>query len=55
MESGERAERYGHASDCFDYALVYYLSTEYTKYRTNAVDMVTTIGRDEMVYGDFDY
>ena len=55
MESGERAERYGHASDCFDYALVYYLSTEYTKYRTNAVDIVTTIGRDEMVYGEFDY
>ena len=55
MDSGERAERYGHASDCFDYALVYYLSNEYTRYRTNMTDMITTIGRDEMVYGDFDY
>lgn len=55
MENGERAERYGHASDCFDYALVYYLSNEYTKYRTNATDIVTTISNGEMVYGDFDY
>lgn len=54
-ESGERAEKYGHASDCYDYALVYYLSNAYTKYRSNAVSMITTIKSDEMVYGDFDY
>lgn len=55
MESGERAERYGHASDCFDYALVYYLSTAYDKYRTASTDIVTTIDPDEIPYGDFDY
>lgn len=55
MDSGERAERYGHASDCFDYALVYYLGDEYTRYRTSNTDIVTTIGADEMVYGEFDY
>lgn len=55
MESGERAERYGHASDCFDYALVYYLSKEYTKYRTASTDIVTTIGNGEIVYSGFDY
>lgn len=55
MDSGERAERYGHASDCFDYALVYYLSDAYNKYRTNSVGSVTTISAGEMVYGEFDY
>ena len=55
METGERAEKYGHASDCFDYALVYYLGKEYAKYRTNATDIVTTISSGEMIYGDFDY
>ena len=55
MESGDRAERYGHASDCFDYALVYYLSRAYDKYRTASTEIVTTISSDEMVYGEFDY
>ncbi len=55
MESGERAEKYGHASDCFDYALVYYLGNEYAQYRTNTTDIVTTISSNEMIYGDFDY
>ena len=55
MEDGSRAERYGHASDCFDYALVYYLSSEYDKYRSTAVSMVTTISSDEVVYQDFDF
>lgn len=55
MDNGERAERYGHASDCFDYALVYYLSRDYDKYRTASTDVVTTISSNEMVYGEFDY
>ena len=54
-ESGERAERYGHASDCFDYALTYYLNKAYDKYRSGTHSIVTTIGSDEIVYGDFDY
>lgn len=55
MESGERAERYGHASDCFDYALTYYLSSVYDKYKSAATSIVTTIDSGEMVYGEFDY
>lgn len=55
MEDGSRAERYGHASDCFDYALVYYLSNAYEKYKTVSVSMVVTINPDEVVYGDFDF
>lgn len=55
MESGERAERYGHASDCFDYALAYYLNSTYDKYRSASTTAITTISPDEMVYGEFDY
>ncbi len=54
-DSGDRVERYGHFSDCFDYALIYYLSKEYSSYRTATVDIVTTIDMGETVYGDFDY
>lgn len=54
-ENGERVERYGHFSDCFDYAMVYYLGKEYSSYRTATTDIVTTIDMGETVYGDFDY
>lgn len=54
-DNGERVERYGHFSDCFDYALVYYLSKEYQSYRTATNDIVTTVDMGETVYGDFDY
>lgn len=54
-DSGERVERYGHASDCFDYALIYYLSAEYSRYKTASTEIVTTVSMDETVYGDFDY
>lgn len=54
-ENGERVERYGHFSDCFDYALIYYLGKEYSSYRTATTDIVTTIDMGETVYGDFDY
>lgn len=54
-ENGERVERYGHFSDCFDYALIYYLGEEYSQYKTSTVDIVTTVGPDETVYGEFDY
>ena len=54
-ENGERVERYGHFSDCFDYAMIYYLGQEYSKYRTATVEIVTTIDMGETVYGDFDY
>lgn len=54
-DNGERVEKYGHASDCFDYSVVYYLSPEYEKYKSKAVEIVTTIDMNETVYGDFDY
>lgn len=55
MESGERAERYGHASDCFDYALTYYLSSAYDKYKSATTSIVTTISPDEVMYDGFDF
>jgi len=54
-ENGERVERYGHFSDCFDYALIYYLGKEYQIYKSSSTDIVTTIDMGETVYGDFDY
>ena len=53
MDTGEKAERYGHASDCFDYAMVYYLAKEYSKYKGNLGNIVTTISPNETVYGEF--
>lgn len=55
MDDGSRAERYGHASDCFDYALVYYLSNEYEKYKSVTTTSVVTINPDEVVYDGFDF
>lgn len=54
-DNGDRIERYGHFSDCFDYAAVYYLSKEYLSYKTATTEIVTTIDMNETVYGDFDY
>ena len=54
-DNGERVEKWGHFSDCFDYAMVYYLAKEYTSYKTASVDVVTTIDSNEIVYGEFDY
>lgn len=54
-DDGDRVERYGHFSDCLDYALIYYLAPQYSQYKTSSVDIVTTIDMGETVYGDFDY
>ena len=54
MENGTRAEKYGHLSDCFDYALCYYLSNDYNIFINGGIDEITTIASDDM-YGDFDY
>jgi len=54
-ENGDSMERYGHLSDCFDYALVYFLSTEYAKFKSGEVEMVTTVNAGTEVYGDFNY
>ena len=52
---GGKAEKYGHASDCFDYAVIYYLAKEYEKYKNGTVDIVTTVPYGTVVYGSFDY
>lgn len=54
-DTGGKSERYGHCSDCFDYALIYFLASEYSKYKTNSTEIITTISKDDTVYGDFDY
>lgn len=54
-ENGNKVERYGHLSDCFDYSIVYFLSDEYAKYRSGEVEAVTTVEYGTVVYGDFDY
>lgn len=54
-DSGDRVERFGHFSDCFDYAMIYYLNKQYATYKTATTDIVTTIDMGETVYGDFDY
>lgn len=54
-DNGDRVERYGHFSDCLDYAMIYYLNKEYSTYRTASTDIVTTIDMGDTVYGDFDY
>lgn len=54
-DNGERVERWGHFSDCFDYAMIYYLSQYYTQYKTASTEIITTIDSEDTVYGDFDY
>lgn len=54
-ENGERVERYGHASDCLDYATVYYLNKEYSAFKAGVVDAVVTVDMGSDVYGDFNY
>lgn len=54
MEDGTRAERYGHLSDCFDYAVCYYLQSDYARFVNGDAEDITTIS-DPAMYGDFDY
>ena len=54
-DNGERVERWGHFSDCFDYAMIYYLSQYYSQYKTASTEIVTTIDSNDTAYGDFDY
>lgn len=54
-ETGERAEKYGHASDCFDYSIAYYLSSTYERYKSSSTSVVTTISPDEVMYDGFEF
>lgn len=56
LPSGDKAEQYGHASDCFDYTLIYFLNDEYEKYRKlHDVPIVVTINSDATMYNEFEY
>lgn len=56
LPSGDKAEQYGHASDCFDYTLIYFLNDEYEKYRkAHNVPIVVTINSDATMYNEFEY
>lgn len=54
-EAGIRVEKWGHFSDCFDYAIVYFLNQDYVKYKTSGSDIITTIDMNDTVYGEFEY
>lgn len=56
LESGDKAEKYGHMSDCLDYALTYFLSDSYSKYKNGKSEpVITTIGDDDVMYNQFSY
>ena len=56
METGEKAEKYGHLSDCLDYALTYFLRDSYNRYRNgSSSSIVTTVSGSSQVYDSFDY
>ncbi len=56
LESGDKAEKYGHMSDCLDYALTYFLSDSYSRYKNGKSEpVITTIGDDDVMYNQFSY
>ena len=56
MENGEKAEKYGHLSDCFDYVLTYFLRDSYNRYRNgSSSSIVTTVSGNAQVYESFGY
>ena len=56
LENGTRAEQYGHASDCFDYVAVQFLSKEYQRFVTGQSNpTIITVDASQVVYNEFDY
>ena len=56
MEGGEKAEKYGHLSDCLDYVLTYFLRESYNRYRNgSSSSMVATVSGSGQVYDAFGY
>lgn len=56
MDTGEKAEKYGHLSDCFDYALTYFLRDSYNRYKNgSSSSIVTTVSGNAEVYESFGY
>lgn len=56
-KTGVKYEKYGHMSDCLDYALCYYLSKVWNKFKSGNSAGVTTVssGDGAIVYGNFNY
>lgn len=52
---GVKCERYGHLSDCFDYAICLLLSDAWGRFQHNDSAPVITTVNDMPVYGTFDY
>lgn len=51
-KSGVKYEKYGHLSDCFDYALVLFLPEVWAKFQRKSTSVETTCS---VVYGGFEY
>ncbi len=54
-DNGHRSEKYGHFSDDFDYALVYFCGKLYSKYKVQASSPVITIPDNMSVYPTWEY
>lgn len=55
-DRGERVERYGHASDCFDYGITYFCSEDYNKFKSGPNgELITTIHGSYEPYNEFEY
>ena len=54
--NGGKSEKYGHCSDCFDYAIVKFLNNAYDKFQHKVdVDVVTTVDCADTVYDNWNY
>lgn len=53
--SGGKSEKYGHCSDCFDYAIIRFLPTLYAKFQHAEAPIVTTVDSYGTVYDGFNY
>ena len=51
-KSGGKYEKYGHLSDCFDYALCLFISDSWNKFQRKQSTIETTV---TPIYGDFSY
>lgn len=52
---GVKYERYGHLSDCFDYAICRFLSSDYARFTTDSGSCPKITTYSGSVYGTFDY
>lgn len=52
---GIKCERYGHLSDCFDYAICLLLAKEYGRFQRKGAEVTSITTYSGTVYGNFDY